>query len=335
MSFQKILLALAFCLFTVISAGWILYYQASHPVSEEVKTVIIEIKPGMTLKQTAHLLAQNKLVRSYNSFRLAVYLENKQGRVQAGEYELSPSMLPVEIFKKINTGQTVKYPVTVPEGYRITEIAALYAQKGLADKEKFIKLASDPEFIASLNIHAASLEGYLFPETYNFNKTSGEQTIIKTMVDTFTKKVLTPEYVARTKELNLSVNEAITLASLIEKETGKDEERPLVSSVFHNRLKKNMRLQTDPTVIYAMEDFDGNIRKKDLSIDSPYNTYKYTGLPPGPIANPGVKSALAALYPAQTDYLYFVSRNDGSHQFSTNLVSHNHAVYAYQIKKKD
>lgn len=337
MSFLKkiSLSALALCLLIFFSISGLLYYQATHPVGTNSTTVAIEIKPRMTLKQVANHLANNELILSATSFRLLAYIGKKRGRVQAGEYELSPSMLPLEILKKINSGQTIKYPVTIPEGYRITEIATLFAQKGLADKNKLIQLARDHEFIESLGVHANTLEGYLFPETYHFSKAPGEHVILKAMVDTFKKNALTPERIQRAEELNLSINEIITLASLIEKETGQDTERELISSVFHNRLQKNMKLQTDPTVIYALEDFDGNIRKKDLSIDSPYNTYKYSGLPPGPIANPGLKSILAAIYPAQTDYLYFVSKNNGSHLFSTNLIDHNHAVTQYQLKKSN
>lgn len=333
MSFLKqiLLSVLALGLIIICVVGNTLYYQCTHAVSKDPTTTIIEIKHGMTLRQMATQLAARKLIRSPLGFRLMA--RDSWNRVQAGEYELSPSMLPAEILKKINSGETVNHPVTVPEGYRITEIAALFAQKGLVNKENFIRLTHNKEFIESLGIHTKSLEGYLFPETYQFSKSDGERVIIQTMVDTFKKRVLTPEYLQRTAALNFDINEAITLASLIEKETGQDTERKLISSVFHNRLKKNMLLQTDPSVIYALEDFDGNIRKKDLSIDSIYNTYKYSGLPPGPIANPGIKSALAAIYPAQTDYLYFVSKNDGSHQFSTNLADHNHAVSRYQLKK--
>ena len=153
------------------------------------------------------------------------------------------------------------------------------------------------------------------------------------MLNTFKEQVAAPELMDRAKAVNLSFHQIVTLASLIEKETGIDEERKIISSVFHNRLKKNMRLQTDPTVIYAISNFDGNIRKKDLSIDSPYNTYKYGGLPPGPIASPGLQSILAALAPNDTDYLYFVSRKDGSHQFSSNLIDHNRAVQKYQLRR--
>ena len=160
-----------------------------------------------------------------------------------------------------------------------------------------------------------------------------EKTIVKKMVDTFKERTLKQEFLNRAKEIGFSFHEIITLASLIEKETGKDSERKQISSVFHNRLKKNMLLQTDPTVIYAIENFDGNIKKRHLKIDSPYNTYRYKGLPPGPISSPGLKSIVAALYPANTSNLYFVSRRDGSHQFSSTLNQHNEAVQKYQLRK--
>ena len=323
------LVLLAFCII-----GGRLYYQATHPASPtQAASVIIEVKPGMTMKQLVVRLAQHKLIQNAIAFRLLAYFEKKQNQIQVGEYALSPSMLPRDILDKIRTGLTIKYPVTIPEGHRITEIAHLLAQNGLADRDRFIQLAQDSEVIKSLDIRASTLEGYLFPETYHFSKTTGERAIIKAMVDIFKKRVITPENIQRLDELNFDLNQAVTLASLIEKETGLERERQMVSSVFHNRLKKNMRLQTDPSVIYALADFDGNIRKKDLSIDSPYNTYKYAGLPPGPIANPGLKSIQAALYPADTNYLYFVSRNDGSHRFTTNLDDHNHAVAEFQLKK--
>ena len=182
-------------------------------------------------------------------------------------------------------------------------------------------------------ISADSLESNLFPETYQFVKFTAEATIVKKMVETFKERALKKEFLKRAREIGFTYHEIITLASLIEKETGKDSERKQISSVFHNRLKKNMRLQTDPTVIYAIENFDGNIRKRDLKIDSPYNTYRYKGLPPGPIASPGLKSIVASLYPAKTSNLYFVSRQDGSHQFSATLNEHNRAVQKYQLQR--
>ena len=244
-----------------------------------------------------------------------------------------PSMLPKDILQRITTGQTVIHPITIPEGFRITEIADLLIQRGLIDKNKFMGLTGDKELLQTMEIPGDSLEGYLYPETYHFSKFTDERKIIQKMLETFKERAIKPEYIDRARKLNFTFHEIITLASLIEKETGVDEERNIISSVFHNRLRKKMLLQTDPTVIYAMRNFDGNIRKKDLSIDSPYNTYKNRGLPPGPIASPGIKSIHAALYPEKTKHLYFVSKKNGSHQFSNNLIDHNRAVKKYQLKK--
>jgi len=242
-------------------------------------------------------------------------------------------MLPMDILKAITSGKTVLHPVTIPEGYRITEIAELLAEKISINKEKFIKEARSKDLIKSLNITSDSLEGYLFPETYHFSKHTPEQKIVQAMLNTFKQRITNRNILDQIQKSDMSLHEVITLASLIEKETGMNDERKHISSVFHNRLHRNMRLQTDPTVIYAIEEFDGNIRKKDLNIDSPYNTYRYKGLPPGPIANPGIKSIVAALNPIRSNHLYFVSRKDGSHHFSSNLREHNRAVQKYQLKK--
>ncbi len=313
--------------------GAIFYYTATHPLSEKFNPVSVEIAPGMTLNNISNLLKDRDLIGNSLSFQLLAYLQKKQGQIQAGEYELSPSMTPKDILGIVTSGKTILHAVTIPEGYRITEIAALLEERGLVNAEEFILQTQDKELIQSAGIPAISLEGYLFPETYHFSKHTSERKIIQSMLDTYHEKIKTYELSKRTPFVNLSFHEVVTLASLIEKETGVDEERKLISSVFHNRLKKNMRLQTDPTVIYAMINFDGNIRKKDLNIDSPYNTYKYRGLPPGPIASPGLKSIIAALEPSNSDYLYFVSRKDGSHQFSSNLMDHNHAVQKYQLRR--
>lgn len=311
----------------------VFYYQGSRPVSEESQTRVFKIQPGMTLKQVAHELSRQGLIHSPKTFQAIAYIQNKETQVMAGEFSLSPSMLPSEIILRITSGKTVLYSVTIPEGYRITEIAALLHSAGLADSESFIRQTRDESLIRSLGIPTDSLEGYLFPETYHFSKFTPESKIVQKMVDTFKEQVSKPQLLKSAKESPLSWHKIITLASLIEKETGLDSERKLISSVFHNRLRKNMRLQTDPTVIYAIEKFNGNIRKKDLKIDSPYNTYRYKGLPPGPIASPGIKSIVAALSPVESDQLYFVSRKNGSHHFSSNLREHNRAVQKYQLRK--
>ena len=309
------------------------YYQASRPASEKNQTMIFEIQPGMTLKQVALELSRQGLIRSPSAFQAIAYIQAKQKQVMVGEFSLSPSMPPSKILLQITSGKTILHPVTIPEGYRITEIATLLHSEGLADKEFFIRQTRDKSLIRPLGIPADSLEGYLFPETYHFSKFTPEKKIVQEMVDTFREQVLIPQLLMSAKKSSLSWHEIITLASLIEKETGLDSERKIISSVFHNRLRKNMRLQTDPTVIYAMEKFDGNIRKRDLKIDSLYNTYRYKGLPPGPIANPGLKSIVAAISPIKSDHLYFVSRQDGSHHFSSTLIEHNLAVQKYQLRK--
>ena len=314
--------------------GALFYSQTSRPASDDPTQVTIDIPPGTTLRKISDQLFEKKLIKSPSAFRMLAYLKDKENQIQVGEFTLFPSMLPIEILTKITSGKPILHPVTIPEGYRITEIAKLLADRNLSDPKIFIEETRNKELIDSLGIPADSLEGYLFPETYRFSKYTSEKKIVQTMVEIFKERVLKLKYLKRSERLKSSFHEIITLASLIEKETGKDEERKQISAVFHNRLKKNMRLQTDPTVIYAIQDFDGNIRKKDLSIDSPYNTYKYRGLPPGPIANPGLKSIIAALFPTESDHLYFVSRKDGGHQFSTNLVDHNRAVRKYQLRKK-
>ena len=314
----------------LIVAG-LLFFKASLPMNDNTQPQVFEVKSGMTLKQVSQELFRQNLIRSANAFQAIALIQDKEKLIKVGEYYISPSMLPAEILQRITSGKTVLHSITIPEGYRITEIANLLEEKDLADKNIFLQQAKNVELLEG--IPTSSLEGYLFPDTYHFGKRTTEAAIINKMVKTFKERVLKQEFLKRAEDLGFSYHEIITLASLIEKETGKDSERKQISSVFHNRLKKNMLLQTDPTVIYVIDMFDGNIRKRDLKIDSPYNTYLYKGLPPGPIANPGLKSIIAALYPANTSNLYFVSKQDGSHKFSATLNEHNRAVQKYQLRK--
>ena len=309
------------------------YYQGTRPASQDSRSITFEVQPGMTLKQVTLELFNQRLILSPSAFQAIAYIQDKEKQIMVGEFSLSPSMLPTEIILRLTSGKTILYPLTIPEGYRITEIASLLDTQGLASSEVFILQTQDKNLIKSMDIPTNSLEGYLFPETYYLSKLTPEKKIVQKMVNTFKEKVLKSQLLKSTKESPLSLHEIITLASLIEKETGLDSERKLISSVFHNRLRKNMRLQTDPTVIYAIEKFDGNIRKRDLKIDSPYNTYRYKGLPPGPISSPGIKSIEAAIFPIKSNHLYFVSRQDGSHHFSSTLVEHNQAVKKYQLRK--
>jgi len=331
---KSILLPLFFgsIIFIWVIAGFF-YYQATVSVSEKSQTVTISIHAGATLKKISDDLKAHNLIKNASAFRLLANIRNKQAHIQIGEYELSQSMPPMEILNTITTGKTVLHSITIPEGYRIKEIAELVAKKISINKEQFIQESMNKDLIKKLNITSSSLEGYLFPETYHFSKHTSEQIIIQTMLKTFQEKITKHKILDQVENSDLSLHETITLASLIEKETGMNKERKHISSVFHNRLHRKMLLQTDPTVIYAIKNFDGNIRKKDLRIDSPYNTYRYKGLPPGPIANPGIKSIEAALNPIKTKHLYFVSRKDGSHYFSSNLKEHNRAVQKYQLKK--
>jgi UPF0755 protein len=309
------------------------YYQGTRPASQDSRSITFDVQPGMTLKQVAFELFNQRLILSPNAFQAIAYIQDKEKQIMVGEFSLSPSMLPTEIILRLTSGKTILYPLTIPEGYRITEIASLLNIQGLANSEVFILQTQDKNLIKSMDIPTDSLEGYLFPDTYYLSKLTPEKKIVQKMVNTFKEKVIQSKLLKSAKKSPLSLHEIITLASLIEKETGLDSERKLISSVFHNRLRKNMRLQTDPTVIYAIEKFDGNIRKRDLKIDSPYNTYRYKGLPPGPISNPGIKSIEAAISPIKSNHLYFVSRQDGSHHFSSTLVEHNQAVKKYQLRK--
>lgn len=312
-----------------------LYNYGNIPASSSPVEQIVDIKPGMNLRQVSNFLADKKLLDEPNLFVLYAYLQGKQNRIQAGEYQFSPSIPPWKILEFLTNGTSILYTVTIPEGYRITEIAELFEKKGLVDKEAFIAETRNQELLDALQISSGgSLEGYLYPDTYKFSKAAGAKKIVKTLLNTFKQRVQKPELMQQVKSGKLTFHEIVTLASLIEKETGLGTERKLISSVFHNRLVKKMRLQTDPTVIYAMANFDGNIRKKDLSIDSPYNTYKHFGLPPGPIASPGLDSIRAAIEPDHSDFLYFVSRKNGSHQFSTNYEDHIRAVQKYQLNHR-
>ncbi|MBI2875357.1 MAG: endolytic transglycosylase MltG [Candidatus Tectomicrobia bacterium] len=294
---------------------------------------VVVIPKGLGACQVASLLEERGLIRRASTFYLLALLKGKQGHLSAGEYRLSPGMTPAEILETLSQGKVLLHSVTLPEGITVQDVARLLEGRGLARSARILALSQDRGVLASWGIQADSLEGYLFPETYYFPRGVPETEILRTMVRTFARR-FSPADGERARQLGLSWHQAVTLASLIEKEAKEPAERSLISAVYHNRLKQGMRLQCDPTVIYALgERFVGNLTRQDLTMDSPYNTYLYPGLPPGPICNPGKESLRAALYPAQTDALYFVSRNNGWHQFSTTLEEHNRAVLSYQPKR--
>ena len=298
--------------------------EADHPPEK-----LVVIPTGSTFAQAATVLEREQLIRSRSAFLLLGKSQEADRKIHPGEYEFNAAMPPAEILSKLLNGRVVLHAVTIPEGYTIHQIADVLDQQHITDSAEFVRLASDKSFVKTLGLSGDSAEGYLYPDTYRFARPTAPKDVIRTMVDQL-DHVMTQELKARAKDINFTVHEVLTLASVIEKETGSGDERPQISSVFHNRLKKKIPLQSDPTVIYGLPNFDGNLHKKDLSHPSPYNTYRWTGLPPGPIASPGAEAIRAALYPAPSAYLYFVSKNDGTHQFSATLVEHNKAVEKYQ-----
>ncbi len=303
----------------------------TYPVSVgegELRTVTIP--RGTPFKAVAHKLEQAGLIRDIDDFLLVARLMRAATRAKAGEYELSTSMGAMEIINSLTRGEVKNHPVTIPEGYNIAEIAkVLKSAKIIGDSQKFVTLAKDGAFASKFGFESESLEGFLFPDTYNFTKEMDDKEVITAMVERF-KSIYYPALNTRAQNRGMGISEAVTLASIIEKETGAGHERPLISAVFHNRLAQGIRLQSDPTVIYGIKDFDGNLTKKHLQTRTPYNTYRNGGLPPGPIANPGKASLEAAIEPAEAEYIYFVSRNDGTHHFSTTLREHINAVNKFQ-----
>lgn len=290
---------------------------------------IVEIPDGASLRQVAALLEREQLIAHRWVFVLLDKLSHTRRAVRTGEYALHAGMRPSEILSDLHRGHVLLHSVTIPEGYSVAQIAQTFEVKGLGRAEDIKRLAQDREFIQTLGLTVPSLEGYLFPDTYHFARNVSSKEILSAMVEGL-RRVFTADLQTRAAELRMSFHEVLTLASVIEKETGAGEERQYVSSVFHNRLKQRIPLQSDPTVIYGIKNFDGNLRKKDLSSSSPYNTYRIRGLPPGPIASPGTQAIRATLFPAPTRYLYFVSRNDGTHYFSSTLTEHERAVDRFQ-----
>jgi UPF0755 protein len=319
-------------LFMTLAAGGYLHLQefSRTPSAEFGEEQSFTVEPGQSVAAVAEGLERRGLIHSALKFRLISRLGSYDRRLKAGEYGLKPSLTPLEILTLMEKGWVRLHRLTIPEGLTIPQIATLVQKSGLARAEDIIARATDPAYVRLQEIPADSLEGYLFPETYLFPKTVGVEGILAAMLQRF-RVNFPPDWERKAAEVGLTPHQVIILASIIEKETGDPSERPLISSVFHNRLKRGMRLETDPTVIYGVKDFDGNLTRKHLETPSPYNTYLIKGLPPGPIANPGKKAIEAALFPLQTDYLFFVSKNNGSHHFSVNLDDHNRAVQYYQL----
>jgi UPF0755 protein len=296
--------------------------------------VFFTVERGATGARIGADLEERGIVRDRRLFVLALRFRAGGRAVQAGEYRFAEPLTTFDVLEKLVSGDTFTFAVTIPEGLNLVETADLLAEKGLSDRDAIRRAFEDRGTVADLDPEAADLEGYLYPTTYRFPRSVPPDELARTLVGQF-KRVFDDERRRAAKELGLTPRQAVTLASVIEKETGLSEERPLIASVFWNRLRIGMPLQSDPTIIYALElagRFDGNLRRTDLEIDSPYNTYRFPGLPPGPIASPGEDSIRAVLEPAETTYLYFVSRNDGSHHFSSSYSEHASAVRKYQVE---
>ncbi|MDR1166664.1 MAG: endolytic transglycosylase MltG [Deltaproteobacteria bacterium] len=307
------------------------YGQKFTAPETESREILVTIPPGATYPQIAKLLRENGAIRDEEAFLWAIRLNSRLKRpvsIKAGEQALDPSLSVWEVIKLLVKGNFKFYPFTIPEGLNMAEIARSVERAGLGSAQDFWALCHDRNFISSLGIGADTLEGYLFPETYNFPKGTPLKDVAQAMTKQFFE--VWGKYSQEAAAQGLDLNQVLTMASIVEKETGAPTERPLIAAVFFNRLEKKMRLQTDPTVIYGIPNFNGNLTRADLANPHPYNTYVIDGLPPGPIANPGEDSIKAVLNPAKSRYLYFVSKNDGTHHFSETLREHNRMVAQYQ-----
>lgn len=315
-------------LIAFIAFGVFLYYNSNlEAASRNGKEQEVTIPKGLGAKGVANTLKKQGIIKNADVFYFYSKLTNKAPKIQAGNYILSSSMTVPEIIDKLSSGRakmnTVRF--TIPEGFELRQIADRLAADGLVDKDKFYAAVQKAdfkyEFIKALPDRENKLEGYLFPDTYEVYKNSSEQVILDRMLNRF-DKVFTEKYRKRAEELNMSVDDVVILASIIEREAKLDSERKTISAVFHNRLKKNIRLQSCATVQYLLKEQKEVLTYKDLEVKSPYNTYMYEGLPKGPIASPGAKSIEAALYPEKVDYLYFVANKDGSHVFTKTYKEH-------------
>ncbi len=325
---SALLRAAALVLLVALAAagGWF-WSWANSPLSFDTATVIF-IPRGSGVGRITGLLAEKGIIADDLRFPLLARLTGLGSRLRAGEFRVAPGLSPLALLRLLERGEVVRHRITVPEGWTVRQVATLLAARGWVDADRFLALSTDARYISSLGLDVPALEGYLFPDTYVLVRgATDEQLILRMMVSRF---LAVWQELAEDGETTLTRHQVVTLASIVEKETGAPSERPLIARVFLNRLVRGMRLQSDPTVIYGLPAFDGNLTRSDLRRKTPYNTYVIPGLPPGPICNPGRAALAAVLHPADSDALYFVSRNDGTHQFSRTLREHNRAVRRYQ-----
>jgi len=296
--------------------------------------VFVVIERGTPVSAIMSTLIDKGILSDSTAFKLIFKLKGGETKIKAGEYRFVGTVSPIEVYNKLVSGDIYYHRITIVEGYDIFDIAELLGGLEFIEKQKIEEALKDPVPIKDIDANATNLEGCLFPDTYLVSRTMGREKIISMMVSNFRSK-FNRHVKPLMENSKLDFREGLIIASLIEKETSLPEEREIISSVIHNRLRLGMGLQIDPTIIYALKkegEYDGNLKRKHKQIDSPFNTYKYRGLPPTPIGNPGLGALLAAWNPAKTKYLYYVSKNDGSHVFSTNIKDHNRAVYIWQKK---
>ena len=311
-----------------------LMVYAQTPIeTKETKTITVDIPTGTSFMKVTDILSDAGLVNNKILFYCLSVVKRASRSIRAGEYEFTTSLTPLDLVNKLIRGEIKYYRVTIQEDFSLKDVAARLKEFKLIDEKTFFELAEDTEFLSSLEIQAASIEGYLFPDTYFLTRTMSTKQIMRTMVDRFWEKI-TPEMIRQASEKGLSLHQFVTFASIVGKETGYSAEKPMIAAVFYNRLKMNMPLQSDPTTVYDLKNFDGTVRRIHYRRESPYNTYIIRGLPPGPISNPGLDSFRAVLKPEKTHYLYFVAQGNGTHVFSATLNQHNIATMQTKTTKR-
>lgn len=314
---RKILLIFTLLIVAGLGARWFQFRHTPNP-----KTVLVYFEEGTSLRRISRLLEKEGVITQAPLFEIYARLSGEGRKLKSGEYEFRTGLKPPQILRMMVKGLVKHYPFTVPEGFTLAEIGKSAIARRITTAEEWSRLTA-----------GKNLEGYLFPDTYLIERRSTGEDLVKDMAALFKKKI-TPELIQKGADIGFSLHQWVTLASLIEKETGAAAERPLIASVFLNRLQLGMLLQTDPSVIYGIPNFDGNLTRRHLETPGPYNTYINPGLPPGPICSPGLESLKAVIGAPQTDYLYFVSKGDGTHHFSKSLAEHQNAVIQYQLRRQ-
>ncbi len=305
-------------------------YSYSTGRGDEDKTVLIQ--RGVAVGKIGALLQSEGVISDPFLFKVLVWGTGGNRRVKAGEYAFKTEMGPLNAVMVLYFSAPVEHVVTVPEGWNARQIASILAAQKLVDPAKFVDIVLSRKSAMKYKLESPNLEGYLFPDTYTFSRIDGEERIVDRLVQRFFAKV-DQNLIAQAKRQGMSLETLVTLASIIEKETGAANERELISSVFHNRLKKKMRLQSDPTTIYGIQNFNGNLTRKDLLTSTPYNTYTIAALPPGAICSPGLSALQATVHPANTKYLYFVANHLRQHVFSETYAEHSRAVDQFQKRR--